>query len=96
MLSICRGCADLTGGAGNDTFVFEQGSGSDIITDFSPNSRNGEKDQIDLTQFQMSGFQSLAIAANAEGNAVIDLTNGDDITLLNVNPDELTQDDFLF
>ena len=86
----------LTGGEGKDLFVFGENSGADIITDFSPASRNTQKDQIDLTHFRLSGFESLAIAANADGNAVIDLSNGDEITLLDVSPDELGSDDFLF
>lgn len=68
----------------------------DTIADFSPASRDARKDQIDLTHLQLSGFASLAVAANADGHAVVNLGDGNQIVLTDVTPDELTSDDFLF
>ncbi len=82
----------LTGGGGADTFVFNQDSGNDTITDFTSGT-----DKIDLSAFtnitsfdQLFGFQ-------AGDDAVIFLgfCGGGTITLRGVQLDDLDPSDFI-
>ena len=94
----------LTGGTGADTFVFDEASGSDTITDFSTSGG----DKIDLTAFTASiTWQQLQAAMSAieddpntpetESGTVIDLTGfgGGKITLEGVASTDLTADMFV-
>jgi serralysin len=86
----------IRGGAGADRFVFEDGFGNDKITDFDT-SQAGEKivlvgvssiiDFADLTNNHLSQPGSDAIITDALGNS---------ITLLGVDMNTLTADDFIF
>jgi Ca2+-binding RTX toxin-like protein len=86
----------LSGGAGADRFVFDGGFGGDKITDFDT-SQTGEKivlvgvssitDFADLTNNHLSQPGSDAIITDALGNS---------ITLLGVDMNTLTADDFIF
>ena len=79
----------MTGGRAPDTFVFFGSHGADTITDFW-------KDTIDLTGLQLAnGFDDLSYANNADGNVVIDTTEGT-ITLEGVDASEVEADMFLF
>jgi Ca2+-binding RTX toxin-like protein len=78
----------LHGGAGNDRFVFTPGAGDDVISDFVA---GGAEDWIDLSGYQGSGVTWTITQVGA--NTVFDFTNGDSITLLNVNAAALTQID---
>ncbi|MDE0538734.1 MAG: calcium-binding protein [Rhodospirillales bacterium] len=84
----------LTGGGGADTFVFDQDSGHDTVTDFS----QAEGDQIDLSAFtditspgDLRGYQ-------AGDAAVIFLgfNGGGSITLEGVQISDLSASDFIF
>ena len=94
----------MTGGGGGDTFVFDETSGNDTITDFSTT----EGDQIDLTAFTASvTWQQLQEAMSAveddpntretESGTIIDLTafGGGTITLEGVTSADLTQNMFV-
>lgn len=104
-----QGADILIGGAGNDfltgddamifgddTFVFSTGDGSDVISDFIAGA--GTIDRIDLTGVvgldTFAQLQALMSQPQA-GSTVIDFGNGDRITLQNVAPVLLHQDDFL-
>ena len=86
----------LTGGDGDDTFVFTNGHGADSISDFTAGA--GSDDDIDLSGHSAVGdFGAVQAAAGQVGaDTVIDLGDGDTITLLGVNVGTLHQDDFLF
>ena len=85
----------MTGGGGADTFVFDQRSGDDTITDFDT-----ADDRIDLTQFETSitwTELSAEISATQDGSGtVIDLSEwgGGTVTLEGVAPGDLTADMF--
>ncbi|MGB9367024.1 MAG: FG-GAP-like repeat-containing protein [Xanthobacteraceae bacterium] len=85
----------LIGGAGNDTFVFAPGTGADVVTDFMAGANS--VDRIDLAAF--GGIRTLTDvlirAAQAGSDTVINLGNGDSITLQGVNRTALNIDDFL-
>ena len=83
----------LTGGAGADTFLFDTGSGNDVVTDFA----NGE-DLIDLREFtEITSFADLTITSDGD-DVVIDLSDygGGTVRLENVSESDLVADDFVF
>ena len=62
----------LTSSSGNDLFVFAQPIANDVIHSF-----DAAADKIDLIGFNgVTGFADLAIANDANGNAVITLATG--------------------
>ena len=87
----------LTGGFGDDVFIFADGHGDDTITDFTAGI--GTNDAIDL-----SGVTDIVDLADLLANhatdvgadMVIDTGAGNAITLIGVNVSELHNDDFLF
>lgn len=79
----------LTGGGGRDTFRFSENFGSDQITDFAAG------DKIDLGALgEALTFADLDISYH-RGKATINTDDGE-ITLLNIDADSLSADDFLF
>jgi Ca2+-binding RTX toxin-like protein len=86
----------LTGGAEGDTFVFQNGFGQDIITDFDV-SQSGERivlrDVTSITNF--SDLHSNHLSQSAT-DTIINDGQGNTITLLRVNMGDLAADDFLF
>ena len=70
---------DLTGGAGVDTFVFEPGGGSDIITDFTEDGTDatanddGANDRIDLSAFDLEAADLAGLISERAGNVIINL-----------------------
>ncbi|WP_184805241.1 beta strand repeat-containing protein, partial [Rhizobium leucaenae] len=84
----------LTASSGNDTLVFANTIGADVVHNFDT-----AHDKIDLIGF--AGFNSFAdvqahLSTDASGNAVITLGDGETITLAGVSAAALTADDFLF
>ncbi len=78
----------VTGGAGNDTlygaggadtFVFDQGSGADVIKDFSAS----QSDSIDLSAYT-HGTADLTLLHQSGVHTVIDLGGGNTITVQNI------------
>ncbi|CAN5276996.1 hypothetical protein BH11PSE4_BH11PSE4_16710 [soil metagenome] len=83
----------MTGGAGNDQFVFGPGSGHDTITDFTPG-----QDHIDLSAFlatnDVAGWLSSHVAQSGADTLIT--TGPDDvITLHNVLAASLHASDFI-
>ncbi|MDH3667567.1 MAG: VCBS domain-containing protein [Paracoccaceae bacterium] len=90
-----RGNDFLWGLGGDDLFLFFDGGGQDWIGDFSA---GGTEDSIALYNTGFSDFTSLQSAfSDAGADVLIDLGDGDQITLANVaEVSDLTSDDFLF
>lgn len=82
-----EGSDKLFGGRGADTFVFNEMSGHDTIVDFRGN------DKIDLTAFELEGFHEVEISRGFF-SAKIEVEDTS-ITLSFVNPNSLSEDDFL-
>ena len=81
----------LFGGAGADKFVFGHGTGQDTIGDFVTST-----DKIDLTAIGFASYQDVINATHdVGGNAVIDLGNGDQLTLTGVTTAQLHSGDFI-
>lgn len=87
-----KGADHLAGGAGEDVFVFAKGDGADSIAQF----RNGH-DRIDLSGHDIANFHALAGALSGNhGRTVIDLGQGDVITLDGFALSRLDASDFIF
>ena len=83
----------LTGGDGADTFVFDQDSGSDTITDFTAGT-----DKIDLSAFtDITSFDDLYTWPSGDGAVIyLGYEGGGRITLEGVSVSDLSADDFIF
>ena len=83
----------LSGGAGGDRFVFAPGRDADTVTDFLP----AAGDKIDLSGFATihSVSQVRTRATQVGANTVLNFSNGDTLTLNNVNASGLTAADFV-
>ncbi|GAA6159961.1 hypothetical protein NBRC116589_21350 [Ruegeria sp. HU-ET01832] len=83
----------LIGGSGRDTFTFRRGTGFDVVADFSTSVEDG--DFLDVSDFGVTQLEELNITADGE-NTIIDLGNGDQVTLEGVAPNELVAENFVF
>ena len=84
----------LSGGAGDDLFVFTDGGGGDTVTDFVAGA--GTDDVLDVTDFGFANFAAIIAAASQVGaNTVLALDGDDGITLIGVSIGDLHADDFL-
>jgi len=85
-----KGDDTLTGGKGADTFVFNEGFGHDVITDFETG-----RDRIDLSHLGI-GFDALTFSSVGD-DLVIDFGNANDsITLIGHAQTALTASEFVF
>ena len=75
-----RGNDRLTGGDGADRFGFASGSGRDRVTDF--NYAAGDR-------LQLASGQRYRLGSDGSGFAVVDLGNGDTVTLENIRRDQV-------
>lgn len=82
----------LYGNEGDDTFIFGTGHGDDRIPDFT-----NDEDLIDLSAFNLSGFDDLTITSISD-SVRIDLSEhgGGTILLQNFDLADLDANDFLF
>jgi len=78
----------LTGGLDSDTFVFEIGSGVDLIGDFEDGI-----DQINVSGYGFTSFAQLNISVGTSSSE-IDFNGVDNVTVADVT--SLTSDDFIF
>ena len=92
----------LWGGPNNDTFVFDKGSGQDVINDFDQGNKAvgstaREHDVINVHDYGLANWKALSslISDDSSGNAVIHLTANDTITLLGVHAADLHAKDFV-
>jgi Ca2+-binding RTX toxin-like protein len=79
----------LFGGGGDDTFVFTGGGGQDVVMDFKPGD---DVLQIarNINGLDIGNASDVAARVlDSGGNAVIDLGNGDTVTLMNVNAQDV-------
>jgi Ca2+-binding RTX toxin-like protein len=86
----------LTGFGGNDTFVFNQTSGSQTIADFQPGQDKIELDNI-FTSANDPAFTTFISNLHAAADSVhsIDLGGGNVITTTGVSVNTLHANDFL-
>lgn len=82
----------FTGGAGNDTFSFQSGFGSDQITDFDTNG-----DLLDFTAFGITtraDFEAAGTITQVGAHTVLTLTGEGSVTLLNTSEGSIDYTDF--
>jgi Ca2+-binding RTX toxin-like protein len=81
----------LFGQDGIDTFVFERGTGGDVIGDFTIGV-----DKIELSAFGFGGYTQVHNSMHENnGTTAIDLGNGDFVVLVGVAMNTLTAADFI-
>jgi Ca2+-binding RTX toxin-like protein len=81
----------LFGQAGADTFIFEHGTGGDVIGDFEVGT-----DKIDLSAMGFSDYQTVVNSMHENGGTTaIDLGNGDLVVLNGVTIAQLHASDFI-
>lgn len=78
----------LTGGLGNDWFLFGHGDGKDVVTDFDAAGGPGAQDLI-------RPFSEDYEVKDAGDDTVIDFGNGDTLTLLGIDSSEISAEDFM-
>jgi len=79
---------------GADTFVFENGTGNDLILDFEAGV--GVKDVIDVSDFGFASFSAVMAAATDTGTGVyIALDAEDAIVVSGLTKAQFAADDFL-
>lgn len=88
-----KGDDTLVGGDGEDEFAFLNGTGQDTVADFGDGDTIAV--QTDIDGSGIASFDDLEIAANADGDAVVDLGDGS-VTLQGVSPGDLAASDFSF
>ncbi|KIN74810.1 calcium-binding protein [Sulfitobacter guttiformis] len=79
----------MTGGTGADVFIAGANGGADVITDFTL----GE-DRVDLTSYGINAIEDLGLT-DTEAGVVIDLGDGNQITLEGITAAELNNDSFV-
>ena len=82
----------LTGGSDADTFVFENGTREDDVTDFEDGV-----DQLDVSAFFDDAADAVAAARQDGADTVIelDLGAGDSVRLVGVDLGQIDETDFL-
>lgn len=88
------GVADSFFSAGGDTFIFNKGSGQDVINNFSASS-GANHDVIAIDHAIVADFDHLSYRASGNDTVVV-LSPTDTITLKNVALSAITHDDFFF
>ncbi|MEZ5946332.1 MAG: M10 family metallopeptidase [Hyphomonas sp.] len=81
----------LTGGAGNDRFVFAPNGGTDSIMDFQVGS-----DLVDLTAFDSAAALNAFQQSTQVGNDTQITVNGQTIILVGITSNALSQSNFVF
>ena len=81
---------DFSGGSGADVFVFGNGDGTDMITDFDP-----AEDKIGLVEGELT-FEDIMIASSDMGATISVISSGETLAILpGVSPDQLTSELFM-
>jgi len=85
----------VSGGEGNDTFVFAAGFGNDVIQDFEAGKKQGDVIEIDHNIF--ADFADILANSMQDGsNVVITADAENSIALVNVSLANLNANDFHF
>lgn len=80
----------LFGEAGDDVFVFDQGTGGDVIGDFTQG-----QDRIDISSYGLTFAQLQTLFVQNGNVGAIQFANGDVVVLHNVTMSQLTAADFI-
>lgn len=84
----------LTGGAGNDAFIFNTGDAHDTIADFDAGA--SVSDVLDLRTWGFGDFSEVTdLATDVGADMTINFGGGNTLTLIGVNKADLVANDFL-
>ena len=84
----------LTGGTGADTFVFQRGTGHDVVADFVISGST--QDVVNLTSFNYASFNQVQAALTQAGSdTLLSLSDGSQVTFVNHTASQFTAGDFL-
>ncbi len=86
-----QGNDTMIGGGSHDTFVFGSGGGRDVVMDFHAGDVLQIQQNINGLNVQTAQDLLSHISSDGHGNSVIDLGNGDSVTLVGVQPHDLEQ-----
>jgi Ca2+-binding RTX toxin-like protein len=81
----------MTGGGGRDFFIFNQGDGKDVITDFDAKGGFANQDFIILGELSMLGDMK---EKKSGANTLLDFGGGDTLLLKGVKPGDVDFGDF--
>lgn len=85
------GADTLEGGGASDTFIFEVGTGEDLVLDFA-----SDEDILDFSSFGLADVDAVIDASNQDGDdLVVDLGGGDQVTLAGVTASVLSEDNVI-
>ncbi|MGO4854344.1 Hint domain-containing protein [Phaeovulum sp. W22_SRMD_FR3] len=82
----------LAGGSGDDTFVFQDGSGADVVTDFDMTTTDGQTaDQFDVSDLHDADGNpvnawDVTVSDDGNGNARLTFPMGEQVVLVGVTP----------
>lgn len=83
----------ITGGGGGDTFIFQPGSGHDVITDFTAGSKPAK---VLLSGYDVASFADVQSRMTQVGNdVVLTLTDSDSITFRQTTIEKFTSANFM-
>ena len=85
--------SNLSGGMGDELFVFQNSGGNYTITDFTAGA--GSDDRIDISAFGFGTFADVQAAADLGADVTIQLDADDSVILLGVQAADLHSDDFI-
>lgn len=95
-LSGGAGADTLAGGDGNDLFSFTNSDGADVITDFVAGQDTiGVSANINGTGIASADDMLSRVSSDGSGNAMLDLAEGNSVTLIGVAPSQIDAASFL-
>ena len=76
----------LEGGSGSDTFVYADGSGNDVIKDFTIGEDLLDVSALNNGSGQTVGHGDVTVTSDGEGGSILTFPNGETIRLVGVDP----------
>ena len=76
----------IEGGSGNDTFVYADGSGNDVIKDFTIGEDTLDVSGLNNGAGQQVGHSDVTVTSDGEGGSILTFPNGETIRLVGVAP----------
>lgn len=79
----------LEGGSGSDTFVYANGSGNDVIKDFTIGEDMLDVSGLHNTSGQVVGHSDVVVTSDGENGSILTFPNGETIRLVGIAPTSL-------
>ncbi len=89
----------LSGGSGSDLFIFQGGSGQDLLADFIPGTDTlvfaRQLNGLTLDEANLFAVFSQRLTADGLGNTLIDLGEGNSLLVMSTAPEQFSAGDFI-